>query len=82
MRLASHTVAELAACKTLAFVGRMKGRCSKVEEQPVHGCNACAVHFGTPTRSSSSRQHAYRSQPVLRPCPAAVNITPWSWKFR
>ena len=25
-----------------------------VEGKPVHGCNACAVHFGPPTRSSSS----------------------------
>ena len=49
---------ELATCKALGILAKLPSMVGDwslhVEGKPVHGCNACAVHFGTPTRSSSS----------------------------
>ena len=65
---AQKKVAELATCKALG-IPRHPSKASSLKSRicgedwplhdegkgkPVHGCNACAVHFGTPTRSSSS----------------------------
>ena len=52
---------KLATCKALGILAKQpkiahlwRSLALHVEGKPVHGCNACAVHFGTPTRSSSS----------------------------